>query len=211
MPTIAEPRLLIVEGGAHEAMAAARAELARIEAERKAATRPEARCLDAALKYTRRGWPVLPLHFVVEGACSCGDPACGSPCKHPLSQLVPHGFKDATTDEATIRRWWARFPQANVGIRTGAVSRLVVLDVDPAHGGERSLASLIGQHGDLGGAPQVRTGGGGRHCYFRHPGTGRVIKNSVGSLGPGLDLRGDNGYVVAPPSRTAKGEYAWIR
>jgi len=208
-----EPRLLIVEGGAHEAIVAARAAFARTEAERKAATRPTAGCLDAALAYARRGWPVLPLHFAVRGACSCGEHDCGSPCKHPLWQLVPHGFKDATTDLETIRRWWSQFPQANVGIRTGAVSRIVVLDVDPDKGGEESLARLLAQNGPLPVTREAATGGGGRHIYLCHPGEGQYVPCSTGNsprgLGPGLDVRGDGGFAVAPPSRSLKGDYGW--
>lgn len=164
---------------------------------------------EAALVYAGRGWHVLPLYGVENGQCACGDVECGSPGKHPLRVLVPHGLTQATTDEATIRRWWELYLSANIGIRTGAISRLAVLDVDPAHGGENSLAALIKQHGELGEARRVRTGGGGQHLYFRHPGGGFVIKNSAGSLGPGLDVRGDGGYVVAPPSRTVKGAYVW--
>jgi hypothetical protein len=79
----------------------------------------------------------------------------------------------------------------------------VVLDVDPAHGGEASLAELVDAHEALPATLEVRTGGGGRHLYFAHPGV--RVANSVGALGPGLDVRGDGGYILAPPSGHASG------
>jgi hypothetical protein len=82
--------------------------------------------LDAALAYAQRGWAVLPLHTVRNGQCSCGNTTCSSPGKHPHTT---HGVKDATTDKATIEQWWSQWPEANIGIATGAISRLVVLDV----------------------------------------------------------------------------------
>ena len=114
---------------------------------------------------------------------------------------------DATTDSGQVQTWWAESPAANVGIATGVVSGLVVLDVDPAHGGDESLCDLEAEQGTLPATPTALTGGGGRHLFFAHPG-GRV-PNRVG-LRPGLDLRGDGGFVVAPPSIHASGRcYAW--
>src|SRR6266508_5731617 len=100
----------------------------------------------AAVVYARRGWPVLPCHTPTGDVvrCSCGDPDCGSPGKHPR---VRDGLNVATVDESQVRRWWARWPQANVGVRTGGVSGLVVIDVDPAHGGSESLDRLVADHG----------------------------------------------------------------
>lgn len=84
------------------------------------------------------------------------------------------------------------------------MSGLVVVDVDPDHGGEASLDRLVEEHGCLPAGRVVRTGSGGRHLYFRHP--GGVVRNDAGRrLGPGLDVRGDGGYVIAPPSRHASG------
>src|SRR5581483_11533783 len=124
------------------------------------------RPIDAAIVYARRGWAVFPCHCPAPGGCSCGSQECSSPAKHPR---VAGGLKSATTDEAQIREWWGRWPRANVAIRTGAVSGLVVVDIDPEHGGDTSLQALTGQHGDLGGVRTIRTGSGGRHLYFRHP------------------------------------------
>ncbi len=151
--------------------------------------------LAAALSYAGRGWPVLPLHCPDDkGRCSCGQADCRAPAKHPR---VPHGFKDATTDPGTIAEWWARCPSANVAIATGTASGLVVLDVDPRHGGEQSLEDLERQYGRLPETLSVETGGGGHHFYFRH--FGPPIRTRV-AVRPGLDLKGEGGFIVAPPS-----------
>lgn len=158
---------------------------------------------DVALAYARRGWPVLPLHVPQAGQCSCGAPECTTVGKHPRTK---HGAKDATTGEPMIRQWWSRWPGANVGIATGWVSGLVVVDVDPRNGGDNSLLALERQHGKLPQTVEALTGGGGRHILFVHPG-GR-IKNSP--VAPGVDLKADGGYIVAPPSLHASGKaYAW--
>ena len=77
--------------------------------------------LKAALWYARTmGWPVAPACFIrPDGSCSCGNPECGSPGKHPISEAAPHGFKDASKDPETIQEWWGRFPQANILVPTG--------------------------------------------------------------------------------------------
>ena len=163
---------------------------------------------DAALSYAARGWPVFPCHAPAQtpGGCSCWRADCSSPGKHPR---VAGGLTVASVDAATIAQWWRRWPSANVAIRTGAVSDVVVLDVDPAHGGDQSLDALLSHHGPLPPGPVVQTGSGGRHFYFAHP--GGVIRNDAGRrLGPGLDIRGDGGYVIAPPSRHTSGSpYRW--
>lgn len=141
---------------------------------------------DAALAYARRGWHVLP---------------CRPRGKEPLT---PHGCKDATTDEQTIRSWWQRWPAANVAIATGRASGICVLDVDPRAGGDETLAALE----RLPPTVEALTGGGGRHLYFRHP--GGHVKSAARALGPGLDVKADGGYVIAPPSVHPSGaEYAW--
>jgi hypothetical protein len=163
------------------------------------------RMLKAALKYARAGLPVFPLFSAGPDGCSCGDAECHNPGKHPRTG---HGFKDATTDRDTIRIWWTKWPTANIGIATGAASGLFVLDVDPRHDGQVSLRRLERDHGRLPKCPTVQTGGGGQHPYFRHP--GGLVKSRSG-IATGLDVRGDGGYVVAPPSRHASGRrYRWL-
>ncbi|SME90017.1 Primase C terminal 1 (PriCT-1) [Tistlia consotensis] len=151
---------------------------------------PSAGCEAAALAYLARGWSVLPLR-----------PAD----KRPLVAWEP--LQHERPDAETLRAWFARWPAANVGIVTGALSGLVVLDVDPHHGGADSLAALERAHGPLPATVEAETGGGGRHLYFRHP--GGLVRNRAG-LRQGIDLRGDGGYVVAPPSRHPSGGlYRW--
>ena len=167
---------------------------------------PASPLLDAALGYSLLGWRIIPLHSFVDGCCTCEQATCGSPAKHPLTA---NGVHDATTDEKIIRRWWAETQGiANVGIATGADSGLVVLDVDAKSGGQQSLANLEQTHGRLPLTPTASTGGGGAHYYFRCP-KGTSVGNRSG-IRPGLDVRGDGGYVVAAPSIHSSGRaYAW--
>jgi hypothetical protein len=146
--------------------------------------------LEAALRYLSHGWSVIP----VRG----GE-------KRPLIRWQPYQKKRPTIDQVT--GWFADHPEANIGIVTGALSGLVVLDVDPAHGGDESLIALENRYGGLPDTVEAQTGGGGRHLYFRHP--GGTVHNKVG-LAPGIDLRGDGGLIVAPPSLHPSGRrYAW--
>jgi Bifunctional DNA primase/polymerase, N-terminal len=162
----------------------------------------------AALAYAGRGWQVLPLWWPTPtGACACGLPDCESVGKHPIWRLVPHGLHDATSRVETVREWWRSVPHANIGIRTGIESGLVVLDVD-GRAGWQALQGLAATHGPLT-ACWTRTGSGGWHAYLAHP--GGTVSNSAGRLGEGLDVRGDGGYVVAPPSRHRSGcRYRWV-
>jgi hypothetical protein len=139
-------------------------------------------------------------------ACTCHDSTCGG--KHPRITGWP---ARATTHPTTIQTWWTQWPDANIGIATGARSGLIVLDVDPRHGGEITLERLQRQHGALPPTVQSRTGGGGCHYYFQYPGPRFRIPSGVHKLGRGLDIKADGGYVVAPPSRHQSGQsYAWV-
>ena len=184
-------------------------------------SRPSWPLRDAALGYASRGIPVLPLHYplphrgdlqpvggdrqpAVGGGCSCRDPGCGQPAKHPLGALVPHGVKDATCNRARILAWWTRHPQANIGLATGY--RFDVLDVD-GPSGERAIRDLAATHDLHSAGPLVRTGGGGWHFYLAPTGLGNVPPAGLEHV----DWRGRGGYVVAPPSRHASGfSYQWV-
>jgi hypothetical protein len=166
---------------------------------------------------------VLPLHYplphhgdlqaltgdqqlpspAVGSGCSCRDPDCGQPAKHPLGSLVPHGVKDATTNRARVLAWWTRHPQANIGLATG--HRFDVLDVDgPA--GAHAIRQLAAAHGLQSSGPLVRTGGGW-HYYLASTGLGNVRPAGLAHV----DWRGRGGYVVAPPSRHRSGyPYQWV-
>jgi hypothetical protein len=157
--------------------------------------------LKHAVVYAREGIPVLPLHAPTLTGCTCGRRDCGSPGKHPQTR---HGLRDASTDPATIAAWWKRSPLANIGLLTGTPGGLFALDLDSLEA-EIRLADVLGvglEPAGLGGL-HVSTGRG-LHVWYRLP-EGVTIKNSAGRLGPGIDVRGDGGYVVAPPSLHASG------
>ena len=148
-------------------------------------------CHDAALDYLARGWSVIPV-----------EPRG----KRPLVAWLE--FQERQPAAAEVAGWYGRWPEANVAIVTGVVSGLVVLDVDAGHGGAQSLVGLEAAHGPLTRTITAATGGGGRHLYFSHP--GGIVHNKVG-LAPGIDVRGDGGCVIAPPSLHPKGRrYAWV-
>jgi hypothetical protein len=145
--------------------------------------------LEAALAYVARGVPVFP---VLPNA------------KSPLSA---HGFKDATTDAQQVRAWWGASPLANIGMPTGTTSGIFVVDVDPRNGGDVEWAMLVAQNGEPV-TRRVRTPSGGIHLYFRCPAAG--IKTRA-HIRPGIDVRGDGGYVVVPPSVVDGNPYATAR
>lgn len=152
-------------------------------------------------------WTVEPHRGPAKARCACGNSECNSPGKHPIGLLVPQGLKQATTDEEVIRRWWKAYPDANVGIVTGRCSGIWVIDVDTVHEGDLSLEALLQEHGNLPKTPHSLTGGGGDHYLFLYP-PDQEIGNC--KLTQGIDVKGENGYIVAPPSRHASGfEYAW--
>lgn len=159
--------------------------------------------LDAALLYVSRGWYVLPLHYPIANGCSCGKSTCGDNVgKHPLSALVPNGLNDASGDEARIRSWWGARPAANIGVAC-RMSKLIVIDVDPRNGGDKSFAELVAKHDPFPETLIADTGGGGFHLYFKNPGV------KIKRPGKGIDIK-DEGYVVAPPSLHRSGKhYVW--
>src|SRR4029450_12030998 len=99
-------------------------------------------------------------------SCSCRDPDCGQPAKHPLGSLVPHGVKDATCNRARLLAWWPRHPQANIGLATG--HRFDVLDVDGPEG-QAAMRALAAEYGFGGSGAAGRPGGGGGGVSFWSP------------------------------------------
>lgn len=158
----------------------------------------------AALAYAEAGLPVFPL-----------QPRGKTP-------RVAHGFHAATTSSARIRHWWRQWPDANIGIPTGQPSGWLVLDVDPRHGGHDSLAhlqrKLAHQSSTLDASSasflttrSQRTGGAGLHLVFQQRAE-MPLHSTVTFAGyPGLDLRGEHGYIVVAPSQHTSGAYySWI-
>lgn len=145
---------------------------------------------EAALGYLGRGWSVIPFR---------------EKAKRPAVPWKTYQAKYVS--EKTLRDWFHRSPDYNVGVVTGALSGLVVLDVDPRHGGDESLRKLEGEYGSLPKTVESITGGGGRHVYFSHP--GGEVRNRT-NIEPGIDLRGDGGCIVTPPSVHPSGKrYRW--
>ena len=145
----------------------------------------------AARSYLSRGWSVVPV---------------GARSKRPI--IAWQSYQHTRADASDITHWFSRWPDANVGIVTGKISGLVVVDVDLANGGVESLQQLESEHGPLPQTLEAQSGGGGRHLYFSHP--GGLVPNRV-ELFRGIDLRGDGGVIVAPPSVHPSGDrYRWV-
>lgn len=191
--------------------------------------------LQLALDYARRGLSIFPLHTPLHDhplgyRCTCeayrhsdlcrerdaerqrrGQPPlylaegdhCHQPGKHPRG--VKNWREQSTAAVATIRQWWGKWPEANIGIDTGK-SGLLVLDLDEykdAYAGDLLLSERDEQ------APTVLTGGGGQHLWYRLP-PDKQWGNSTGTLPAGIDIRGAGGFVVAPGSLHASGRtYEW--
>jgi hypothetical protein len=148
--------------------------------------------LQAALWYLELGWSVIP-----------------SPVGGKRSLVAWKGWQSTQPDAHLWRVWITKWPRANLALVTGRLSGIVVVDVDPRHGGLDSLAQLEREHGELPETATVLTPSGGRHLYYRHPG-GRVGNVQNSTAAPGVDLRGDGGIALLPPSRRGDGRaYEW--
>jgi Bifunctional DNA primase/polymerase, N-terminal/Primase C terminal 1 (PriCT-1) len=171
-----------------------------------------------ALAFARHGHAVFPIWWPTERngrlVCSCRRGAdCGrDSAKHPHGPSAPNGLLSASTEPWQIKLWWHRAPLASLGVRT---DKLVVVDIDPRHGGDESFAALEREHGEMPPTWRVLTGGGGEHIIFACP-DGIEARNVVAEqipdppLGKGVDVRGRHGYIVAPPSMHISGRpYAW--
>jgi hypothetical protein len=159
-------------------------------------------CGRAAQVYAAFGYPVVAMHAVRPGGgCSCADPACPDPGKHPR---LAAWTRLASTDPATVRRWWRRWPDANLGLVTGR--RFDVLDLDGTEGVEalRAVLSIAPLEHP---GPVARSGSGGWHLLYAPSGLGNRVR-----LLPRVDWRGQGGLIVAAPSRHASGgRYRWVQ
>lgn len=149
--------------------------------------------MEAALWYATHGWAVFPV-----------EPRGKRPA-------TAHGLKDATTDAETVRRWWTSRPECNVGAAMGSVSGgVIAIDLD-VHGadGLATLREWEAANGELPETARSVTGSGGEHLFFRAVPAADAPRNSAnGELG--VDVRGEGGYVVLPPSVNAEGRaYVW--
>jgi hypothetical protein len=164
-----------------------------------------------ALHYRAQGLTPIPLHDLASGFCSCHEGNnCTSSGKHPRVKRQ----QAIEADGLAWKGWVEAWPDMNIGILTGEDSGVFAVDIDPRHGGDKSLEALIKANGPLPATPCASTGGGGTHYLFMIP-DGMTIKNSVGDaqgnggVAPGIDIRGNGGLIVVEPSFT-KGGYTWV-
>jgi hypothetical protein len=157
--------------------------------------------LTAALAYAEAGLLVFPV-------------PPGTKMSYKSARYSGGARWGATRDPDQIRADWARWPNANVGIATGIKSGIFVVKTDTiaAHGvdGEATLAALERAHGPLPPTRQAVSPSGSHHIYFVHP-LGCIVRNDTSrKLGPGIDVRGEGGMAVAPPSIRDDGVYRWL-
>src|SRR5271157_5362205 len=156
--------------------------------------------LDAALQFAKDGYEILP--------------APPNEKKSYKSAGKSNGHRwGSTLDPDTIRLDWKRWPQANIGLPTGAINGIWVLEIDTVEGhgvdGVGSLLQVEQRHGKLPRTLVAVSPSGSRHYYFKVP-EGRTVKTTSSELGPGIDVRGEGGMVIAPPSaREGRGAYRW--
>lgn len=166
---------------------------------------------EAAALYAARGWHVFPVFWPVmvpalgRLACSCPKGiACPDLGKHPAT---PRGQSQATTDAGIVARWWATFPDANIGLSLQP-SGLMAFDVDLYKGDQERLAELVETLGDLPDTPtQVSGSGEGAHMIFAAP--PGALRGKIGS-GAGVTVRGRNYIVMAPSLHRSGGRYSWV-
>lgn len=139
-------------------------------------------CLEQALYYLEKlQWSIIPV---------------GSN-KAPLIDWKKYQTIKASREE--VHQWFEKFPTVNIGVVTGKLSNLIGIDIDPRHGGtDKEFDRTI--------TVTARTGGGGKHFYFLYE---EGIQNHAG-IKPGLDVRGEGGFLIIPPSKTESGEYHWL-
>jgi RecA-family ATPase len=157
---------------------------------------------DALAYYTiKLRLKVIPLHDMSAGHCSCDNLTCGkNGGKHPRIKDWPNSASNSF--DRIFRDWWARWPNANIGVPTGQANGFFAIDVDDV----QALESLLSDGRVWPLTYSYRTGSGNRHYWFKYP-ENRTITNSRGKLPLGIDVRGNGGYLVVPPSVTQIGPY----
>lgn len=147
------------------------------------------------LKYIQHNWPIFPIYSALNHKCTCNNPTCSSPAKHPLTH---NGFYSATTNTVTNSDWLRKFNNCNWAIATGRQSNLIVVDVDLLKKGAESIKQLK--------IPITYTvlTGNGYHYYFKLPLKYHNLR-SFNSILPGIDIKANFGYVLVPPSTHING------
>jgi Bifunctional DNA primase/polymerase, N-terminal/Primase C terminal 2 (PriCT-2)/Family of unknown function (DUF5906) len=165
--------------------------------------------LAAALQILKRGWKIFP--------APQGEKSSHKAAKHSGGRNW-----GMTNDPAEVKRDWRQWPQANIGLPTGNVNGIFVVETDTrkAHptlktDGAAGLAGLEAEHSPLPATLIAVSPTGSVHYYFNHPGVlhpgdGVWIKNSASEIATGVDVRGDGGMVICPPSVRYDGAYRWL-
>lgn len=145
--------------------------------------------LSAALKYAEYGWAVFP-------------------CNKKKEPLTENGFYAASKDPAVIKQFFTKHTHCTIGVATGKISGFWVLDIDVKNGGKgtESLEGLENQYGKLPHTVESITWSGGRHIFFKYPDTGLNCRTEIRT---NIDVRGDGGYIIIPPSIVNEKEYVW--
>jgi hypothetical protein len=162
---------------------------------------PPVSLLDHALKFAEQGTFIFPA------------PATGEK-KGIYPGATTNGRRwGNTNDPATVRAYWLKHPDANIGLPTGEDNKIFVFEFDTPEGhevdGATALAELEAKYGKLPETLQSQSPSGSIHYYFNHPGF--YVKSSAGEIAPGIDIKGDGGMVFAPPSnRPGRGVYCWL-
>lgn len=158
------------------------------------------------LYYTQiLGLRVFPLHDVVQGHCSCELASQCPPARAGKHPRIEDWQREASKGKLKIRKWWERWPDANIGIPTGRINNFFVIDIDPQNGGWIAYQDCLAGHIPPTYSPT--TGSEGQHLWFKYP-EGEDLTNK-NKFPRGLDVRANGGFVVAAPSVSLKGNYAW--
>lgn len=153
-----------------------------------------------AVSFSARNLKIIPLHDISAGECSCLKGCSPKEAgKHPRINNWP---KHATSDVLKISEWWVKWPNANIGVVTGETNGFFGVDIDDMETWQELLAS----HGPMPETFSYLSGSGNPHFWFKWPEDGNVTNRS-GDLPYGIDIRGNGGYLVVPPSVTFRGEY----
>jgi len=161
--------------------------------------------IELAVHYAERGWPIFPLLPIRRGRCKCGELDCAG--KHPLTKRWQHSIASV---DAARGIWRPDREELGIGLACGPRAGVWALDVDPRHGGDAAIRELQERHGRLPETLTTVTGGGGWHLLYQWPAEGGIGPRA--DIAPGVDVRGEGGFVVLPPSPHVSGRrYEWLR
>jgi hypothetical protein len=168
--------------------------------------KPRISMLHAALAFAKQGYKIFPVPPNTKKSYVRRDARSGSGESWGM-----------TNDPTLIKKYWERWPEAGIGLPTGWVNKIIVIETDNPKGhkdlevdGEVSLQAVEKRLGTLPKTKMAESPSGSKHRIHAHPGKHLRIKNSASEIGPGIDVRGDGGMVVAPPSIRKDGVYRWI-